>query len=136
MQQKTLLLRAVFLGGMVLIAAGVVLPLGWTITHNLMGLTAGAAAGGVCLLAAWIALFLVEPHRKPEDMLALVLMGIVIRMGIPLIAALAVFFQRGPLADAGFLYYLIVFYLVTLSTETFLSLPIEKKVPPANDIVG
>ena len=48
-------------------------------------------------------------------MLALVLVGMMIRMGIPLAAALAVYFRGGPLADAGFLYYLVVFYPVTLT---------------------
>ncbi len=134
--QKNLLWRAAFLGVAEVMAAAVILPLGWAITHKWTGVFAGAAAGGLCLLAAWMALALSEPLRKPPRMLTFVLVGMMIRMGVPLVAASMVFFMGGPLADAGFLYYLIVFYLVTLSTETFLSLPIEKKVPPANDIVG
>ena len=121
-------------------AAAVILPLGWAISGNRAGLIAGAAAGGVCLLAAWMALGLSEPLRRPQHMLALVLVGMMIRMGIPLAAALAVFFRGGPLADAGFLYYLVVFYPVTLTAETFLSLPEcepkKKDVPPAQDFVG
>ena len=56
-----------------------------------------------------------------------------IRMGVPLSAALAVFFLGGPLADAGFLYYVVLFYPVTLIAETFLSTPgsepNEKDIP-------
>jgi len=63
-----------------------------------------------------------------------------IRMGIPLAAALLVFLRGGPLADAGFLYYLVLFYPVTLTAETFLLLPKrcshEKRVSPAQDLVG
>jgi hypothetical protein len=135
-----MLLRAAFLGVAVLMAAAVVLPLGWAISHNSMGVFAGAAAGGVCLLAAWLALALSEPLRKPPQMLALVLVGMTIRMGFPLAAALTVYFLGGPLADAGFLYYLVGFYPVTLTVETFLSVPERepkaKDVLRARDIVG
>ena len=51
------------------------------------------------------------------------LLGMMVRMGIPLAAALIVYFSGGPLADAGFLYYLVVFYPVTLTAEIFLSRP-------------
>ncbi len=136
MRQKSLLLRAAFLGAVMLIAAGIILPLGWAVSGNRTGLLAGAAASGVCLLAAWTALCLGEPLRKPQHLVALVVAGTLVRMGIPLVAALAVFFRRGPLADAGFLYYLILFYPVTLTAETFLSLPERKNAPSAQDIVG
>lgn len=152
---KSLLFRIVVLVGMAPIAAAVVLPLGWAISGNRAGLCAGAAAGGVCLLAAGMALILSEPLRKAQYMLALVLVGIIVRMGIPLAAALAIIFRGGPLADTGFLYYLIVFYPVTLTAKIFLSLrprdsPAtiashgarrgdfrnEKNVPPAQNFVG
>ena len=70
-----------------------------------------------------MALGLTEPLRGPQQVLALVLVGMMVRMGIPLAAALTVCFCGGPLANAGFLYYLVVFYPVTLTAETFLSLP-------------
>jgi len=123
MSQKSLLFRTVFLGVTVFIATAVILPIGWVISGNRAGLFAGAAAGGACLLAAWLALFLSEPLRRPQHVLTLVHAGMIIRMGIPLGVALAVNFRGGPLADAGFLYYLVVFYPVTLTVETFLSWP-------------
>ncbi len=121
-------------------AAAVVLPLGWVISGNRTGLFAAAAAGGVCLLAAWTALGVSELLRRPQHMLALVLAGMMIRMGIPLAAALAVYFSGGPLADAGFLYYLVVFYPITLTVETFLSWPgcdpPKSNVRPREDFVA
>ncbi len=123
-----------------LAAAFLVLPLGWAISSNRMGFFAGAAAAGVCLAAAVTALGLSQSLRRPRQVLAFVLVGMTIRMGIPLMAALAVFFLGGPLADAGFLYYLVVFYPVMLTAETFLFLPergsYEKNVPRAQDFVG
>jgi hypothetical protein len=121
--QTSLLLRAILLGAVVLVAAAVILPFGWVISGNRAGVLAAAAAGGVCLLGAWTALALSEPLRRPQHLLALVLVGMMIRMGIPLAAALAVYFRGGPLADAGFLYYVVGFYPVTLAAETGLTLP-------------
>jgi hypothetical protein len=105
-----------------------------------VGLLAAAVAGGVCLLAGLTALALSEPLRRPQYLLALVFVGMMIRMGIPLAAALAVYFLGGPLAEAGFLYYVVLFYAVTLITETFLSAPgcgpNKKDISPTQEIVG
>lgn len=121
--QKSLLLRTLILVVVVIVAAALALPLGWVLYGNQMGIFAGLAAGGVCLLAAWIALVLSSPLRMPQYVLGLVLVGMMIRMGIPLAAALTVHFLGGPLANAGFLRYLVVFYPITLTTEAFLSFP-------------
>jgi len=45
------------------------------------------------------------------------------RMGIPLAFALACHLRGGLLADAGLLYYLLLFYPVTLGVETAWLLP-------------
>ena len=49
-----------------------------------------------------------------------VLLGMSPRMGIPLAAFLVVHVKGGPLAENGFVYYILTFYLVTLAVETFL----------------
>jgi hypothetical protein len=138
--RNSLLAREVLLGVFVLTTAAIVLPIGWSVSGNSSGFVAGAAAGGVCLLASCIALASSEPLRRPRQILALVLVGMLVRMGIPLAAALTVYFAGGPLADAGFLYYLVLFYPLTLTVETFLSWPEcglqEKNVPPAHNFVG
>ena len=138
--QKNLLFRIVFLGAVTLVATAIILPLGFLISCNRVGVLAGATAGGICLLAAWVALTLSEPLRRPQSVLTLVHVGMMARMGIPLAAALIVYFRGGPLADAGFLYYLIVFYPVTLTAETFLSwperVPRDNNVAPTDDFVA
>jgi hypothetical protein len=65
--------------------------------------------------------------RGPKHALAALLAGMAARMGIPLAFGLAIHLQGGPLAEAGLLYYLLVFYPVALAAETALSLP-----PPGN----
>ena len=138
--RQSLLVRGLLLGGIVVAAEAVVLPLRWLISGDWIGFFAAAVAGGVCLLAGWAALVLSEPLRRPREVLALVFVGMMVRMGIPLSAALAAFFFGGPLADAGFLYYLVVFYPVTLAGEAFLSSPGREpnrtNIPPAGDFVG
>ncbi len=48
-----------------------------------------------------------------------------VRTGVPLLLAVLIL-RHGPLVDAGAVYYLIVFYLVALGLETWLSLPVLK----------
>jgi hypothetical protein len=86
------------------------------------GLAACALAGGLCLAGALIAL--VAGHRLGGRLpLPGLLAGMAARMGIPLLGGLTIFFCGGPLAEAGILYYLLVFYPVTLVAEIGLSLP-------------
>jgi hypothetical protein len=102
----------------------------WAVVATLAGLLAGAmalaaatVAAGLCLGGAIGALVAAYWLRDPRYMLHMVLVGMALRMGLPLATGLALHFRGGPLADAGVLYYLLVFYPVTLGIETFLSLP-------------
>lgn len=88
---------------------------------------AGAFAAGlaavVCLAGAALALGASWWLADPSQALANILVGATLRMGVPLGIALAVHLHGGPLAKGGLLYYLLVFYPVTLGIETVLSLP-------------
>ncbi len=88
-----------------------------------MALAAATVAAGLCLGGALGALVASHWLREPKYMLHMVLVGMALRMGLPLATGLALHFGGGPLAGAGMLYYLLVFYPVTLGIETFLSLP-------------
>jgi hypothetical protein len=90
-------------------------------------LAAAAVAAVFCLAGATIALMASHLLRGPKHALAALLAGMTARMGIPLAFGLAIHLQGGPLAEAGLLYYLLVFYPVALAAETALSLP-----PPGN----
>ena len=83
-----------------------------------VGLLASGAAGLCCSLGAFGTLMLTHWFRGPTGLLPRVLGGMFIRMAVPLAAAMGVQLSQSPLADAGFLYYLLMFYLVTLAVET------------------
>ena len=87
------------------------------------GLWAAAAAAALCLGGAGIALVISYSLRSPARALYGMLLGTAARMAIPLGFGLAAHLHGGPLAEAGLLYYLLVFYPVTLGVETALSLP-------------
>jgi hypothetical protein len=92
-----------------------------------MGLLAEAAAGILCLLGALLALQIAGFLQDPK-MLALGFMaGMLPRMGIPIGGVLFLHLQMKPLAEAGILYYLLLFYPITLALETAFILPSPTK---------
>ena len=123
-----------------LLAIAVSLAVSYAIHPAGTSIAACTLAGGVCLLAGWLALGLSEMLRRPQQVLALVVAGGIVRIGIPFAMAIAVYLWGGPLVSEGFLYYLIAFYLVTLTVEIVLILPAnrprEKPVSASRDLVG
>jgi hypothetical protein len=87
------------------------------------GVGASTAAAATCLVGALIALLLGEVLQARHGVAAGVLVGMAARMGVPLVFVLIVHLHGGPLANAGFVYYLLIFYPVTLAVETVMSLP-------------
>ena len=119
---RRLALRGGVLGLAVAVLAAVLLPVaGWM--DGGAGVAAAAVAAAVCMSGAAGALGISHLLRGPELALPSLLLGMAARTGLPLLLAIVIQFRGGPLADAGFLYYLLVFYPVTLSLETVLSLP-------------
>lgn len=103
---------------------------------GMAGLTAAAMAAGLCLAGAGPALIISDRLREPHKSLGGLLAGTIVRMGVPLILGLAIHFSGGPLAEAGLIYYLLVFYPVTLTVGAALSLPAgpeseSRRLPPA-----
>lgn len=120
--QRSLAVRTAALVLAVLAIAAGLLPIAGTL-HGWAGAGAVALAGVVCLAGASAALVISSILRGPHFVLPAMLLGMLIRMGLPLSLALIVHFRGGPLAESGFLVYLLVFYPVTLTVETILSLP-------------
>ncbi len=122
--------RVLLLGLTVALLFSVVGPIAWFLSGK-PGLTAAAVAAGICLLSATLALIVSYALRRPAVALYGLLFGMALRMGIPLVFAGAVHLYGGGLAKAGVLYYLLVFYPLTLGIETVLSLPkVEPWKPP------
>jgi hypothetical protein len=138
LSQQSLLVRSAILGAAILLAMAISLPVGYAMLRDKNSFLAGGLAGGVCLLAGWTALGMSELLRRPQQVLALVFVGTIVRMGIPLAAIVAVYLHGGPLVSAGVLYYLITFYLVMLTVEIALILPagrsMEKPVSARGDL--
>jgi len=102
----------------ILVVAALVLP--WSYQRAGMdGIFAACLAGVLCWLCGAISLWIVYVMHHPEQMLKQVLFTMLVRMGIPLTACLVLFVVRGPLYDAGMLFYLLAFYAVTLLLDTY-----------------
>ncbi len=84
------------------------------------GLFSAGVALAVCLGSGLASLWTAHLLRAPDQVLYQVLLGMFPRMGFPLIACMIVILQRGMLAEAGFVYYIMAFYFVTLAAETVL----------------
>lgn len=133
LRNRSLSVRGAFLGLAVLGLYVLVAPVagllsGWA------GLAAAAAAAVFCLTGATLALVVSHLFRQPPRALAGMLLGMAARMGIPLGFGLACDLHGGALAQGGLLYYLLVFYPVTLGLETALSLPVARRPVAGSDL--
>ena len=105
-----------------LVMSAVAAPLGFAISGR-DGIGCVILAAGVCTIAGVAALLLHELFQHPRLLLADVLAGLLLRMGVPLVVCMAVHLQGGPLADAGFGIYVMAFYFGSLLVGTALTLP-------------
>ena len=96
------------------------------------GLLAAVVAAAICWVAAALALTSAAVLRGPQRALGAMALGMIFRMGLPLGAGLFLSRLGGPLAEAGVFGLIVVFYLVTLVTETLLSLRLLAHNEPAS----
>jgi len=82
-----------------------------------IGVTAAVLAGGVCWLGGLISLWIASGQEAPDKVLLCVVGGMLPRMGIPLMVCFFVYLRGGVLVEAGFVYYILVFHLVTLVVD-------------------
>ena len=122
LRNRSIAARGTFLGLVVVGLYGLVAPVAG-LCGGRVGLLAAAAAAVLCLAGSGLALVVSHALREPNHVLYGMLFGMAARMGIPLGFGLLCHVQSGALAEAGLLYYLLVFYPVTLGVETALSLP-------------
>ena len=104
-------------------------------SHGLNGVAAGALAAALSLSAGGTALAITS-LRSPNQASGanLVLLAMMVRLAIPLAAALVLLKQVDWLQDAAFAGQLVVLYLIMLATETWLSLhvaPSAQAIPAA-----
>ncbi len=103
---------------------------------------AGPRQAGAAALAAWatcvgsggLAWFLVQRYGQPHQALLQVVVAMAARTGIPLGVCMVVYRRPGIWADAGFVYYLLIFYFVTLVLETMLQAARTWQTEPRPDV--
>ena len=119
--------RGAILGIALLLAGAIVIPVAYW-WADVAGAWAAAAAWATCFISGLLAYWLAQRFNDPQKVLYQVLSGTLVRMSIPLAACLGVHLYGGTLAEAGFVYYILAFYFVTLAVDTALvarSLPQE-----------
>lgn len=118
-ERSGLVTRATLLFGALLIAATLVAPIAYG-TGGAEGFAAVTVALTVCLATGVISLLTAALFRGDRFALQRLLLGMFLRMGIPLGFCAVVHLRGGMLADVGIVYYVLVFYAVMLLVETAL----------------
>jgi len=126
--------RAAILVIALLGGAAIVIPVAYW-RAALAGVWAAMAAWTICFLSGLLALWLIQRFNGPDKVVQQVLSGTLVRMSLPLAACLAVHLYGGTLAEAGFVYYILAFYLITLAVETMLTAGPQSK-PPTESQTG
>ena len=95
------------------------------------GVWATVLAASVCSLGGGIAFALQFLLRDPKFLLAQILVGFLLRMGLPLVTCFILYGINSPLAKAGFVYCLMPIYGVLLAVETLTLLATMPNNEPA-----
>lgn len=88
--------------------------------------SAAAAAAFVCWTGALVSMILATAAKRPQAAYYGLLLGLINRMGLALAAAIVVDRQFAPWRDAGFVGFLVGFYLLSLFVETLLVIPVVR----------
>ena len=98
-----------------------VAPVAWVIS-GAEGVAAAIAGAFLCFSGGLLSLVWNLAFPGPKLLVVRILGGMLPRMGVPLMGGLVLQITVEPLAEAGVLIYLLVFYPALLSLETWLSL--------------
>jgi len=96
-------------------------PLAFSLS-GVAGLWAVAVGAGATLLGGLVALLLASLCYGPAAPMYGMLVGMMARMIVPMAIGVVVQLKVEWLADAGMIFYLLVFYMATLALETTISL--------------
>jgi hypothetical protein len=121
------------LAGVLLVGLLPVAPVAYAISGS-AGVIAATVAAGLCLAGAEFALIATVPFSgRPSAAMYSLTVGMLARALIPLMFGVALHLRVPWLADAGMVFYLLIFYMVALATETALMLA---KIPPTTASSG
>ncbi len=122
LRDKSLPVRVAILVAVESLALAISLPCAWLIGGP-MGMFAAGIAATACLIGGVLALVISSLFQDPMQAFAGVLLGMGANMGVPLVVAMACHLGGGELSRAGVMFYLLIFFPVTLTVKTVLSLP-------------
>lgn len=88
--------------------------------------SAAAAAAFVCWAGALVSMVLTTAGQRPQVARYGLLLSVMNRLGLALAAAIIVDRQFADWRDAGFVGFLVVFYLLALLVETLLVIPLVR----------
>lgn len=125
LRRRSLPVRMSVVAGSAVLLLLVLSPIAFA-TCGTEGFIAASMAAFACLLGACIALWVTDYLGKSGAALASLLFGAIVRISTPFAVFWAVWMLTPQYIDAGFVYYLPGFYLVTLWVETLLSHPMLK----------
>jgi hypothetical protein len=114
--------------GVVLAVWVMLAPVAYEIS-GVRGPLAAAVGAAVCLFGAELALAITSLFRATAVGMVALALGMLARMLLPLLLGAMLHLQMPSLAEAGMIYYVLIFYLATLATETTLSLARIPAVP-------
>ncbi len=122
LRDKSLPVRMAVLTAVEATALAVSLGPAWLIGGSL-GMLAAAIAAASCLAGGALALVISNLFQDPSQAFAGVLLGMLFGMGAPLVVAMACHLGGGELSRSGVMFYLLIFFPITLTVKTVLSLP-------------
>jgi len=125
MRRQSFFLRAAMLVGLEAVFLAAMAPFLWYFGPAACLAAAGLAAG-LCMAGALLSLWIHYIFPDPKSVLISTLLGMAVNMGVPLAFGIFIHLYGGPLSEAGFLYYLVFFYLLTLAMKTMLTLPVPR----------
>ncbi|MFO0869372.1 MAG: hypothetical protein U0935_10620 [Pirellulales bacterium] len=112
--------------GVLLVAFPVFAGYGYA-RYGAAGVGVAAVVGAVCWLGGMAGFAAILPFRGPQAVNG-VLMGMLVRMMVPLAAGLVLFSQGGPLVRAGLVEMLVAYYLLALTLDTVLAVRMMQRI--------
>ena len=106
--------------GTLLLGALVILPVAYAASGP-AGLFAALWATALCLMSGTLSLLASTAVSRASTPLGGLLVGIMVRMALPLAVVMAIYHRGGWLVAAGMIYYVLVFYMITLAAETWIA---------------
>ena len=93
---------------------------------GIAGATGATVAAGVCYASAALALTVTALGSTPQNPVAGLLLGMAIRTGVPLAAAIFLSRREGMFAEGGVFGWIVLAYLVMLAVETLLAVRLDR----------